>query len=584
MGLTALGELAKRQAVRYDAGLPLVMVDPSAAAEGLDEAVRRRREGEPFALTVVAPAPFAQAAGRLVPQVLLGESAYDRRRTIFDALSAGKITMDAKPLEAHAPDDPARLLTLADAVRCADVWLGRSWRELAHLEERLGVRHSRPAAAPSTVRRSAGPRPGGQGILVYAPRTPVAELLTVAFGLEEVRAPVTVVCADPENGAQYRVRARFAGPAAAASLEGIGAVVAADPDDPADALAAADWGLPLAVCESSGALEYLWDCTAFGAFDFRSVLVAAQNALGNAAPSRRAWAPGIDELPGWVAAAAPPVAGGPLVSIIVPTKNRPRLLRRLLGSLRAQTYAPVEIIVVNDGGVDVAGVVGDVPGATLVVNPVSTGVAEANRIGLARARGAYAMMIADDDIIYPDHLTRCVAALERTGGAIARPLMVTGYRSLRDGRYVTAGHAVNPPGVDPTDTLLGYSVGSVALVYRIGVLRRFFPDERFGLASDWETMLRIMAEHDVVCIPVPTREQDLRDDNTQIETSGSPAMQVEYRRRLYDAHPAHDRPTTRERREQFLASLAVQGMAPPAPPLRIASPGDAGYAPDDLRA
>ncbi len=42
----------------------------------------------------------------------------------------------------------------------------------------------------------------------------------------------------------------------------------------------------------------------------------------------------------------------PLVSIIVRTKDRPKLLKRALQSIAAQTYRPIEVVLVNDGGCD----------------------------------------------------------------------------------------------------------------------------------------------------------------------------------------------------------------------------------------
>ena len=42
----------------------------------------------------------------------------------------------------------------------------------------------------------------------------------------------------------------------------------------------------------------------------------------------------------------------PLVSIIVRTKDRPKLLKRALQSIFAQTYRPIEVVLVNDGGCD----------------------------------------------------------------------------------------------------------------------------------------------------------------------------------------------------------------------------------------
>ena len=42
----------------------------------------------------------------------------------------------------------------------------------------------------------------------------------------------------------------------------------------------------------------------------------------------------------------------PLVSIIVRTKDRPKLLTRALQSIASQDYSPIEVVLVNDGGSD----------------------------------------------------------------------------------------------------------------------------------------------------------------------------------------------------------------------------------------
>jgi len=42
----------------------------------------------------------------------------------------------------------------------------------------------------------------------------------------------------------------------------------------------------------------------------------------------------------------------PLVSIIIRTKDRPKLLKRALQSIAEQTYRPIEVVLVNDGGCD----------------------------------------------------------------------------------------------------------------------------------------------------------------------------------------------------------------------------------------
>lgn len=40
----------------------------------------------------------------------------------------------------------------------------------------------------------------------------------------------------------------------------------------------------------------------------------------------------------------------PLVSIVIRTKDRPRLLEDALASISAQSYRPIQVVLVNDGG------------------------------------------------------------------------------------------------------------------------------------------------------------------------------------------------------------------------------------------
>ena len=49
----------------------------------------------------------------------------------------------------------------------------------------------------------------------------------------------------------------------------------------------------------------------------------------------------------------------PLVSVIIPTYNRPDGLRRALASVSAQTFRDFEVIVVNDAGIPVEQVVAE---------------------------------------------------------------------------------------------------------------------------------------------------------------------------------------------------------------------------------
>jgi LmbE family N-acetylglucosaminyl deacetylase/glycosyltransferase involved in cell wall biosynthesis len=109
-----------------------------------------------------------------------------------------------------------------------------------------------------------------------------------------------------------------------------------------------------------------------------------------------------------------PGEAGPLVSVIVRTKDRPVLLATALTSIAHQTYANLEIVVVNDGGQDVQDVAtasaGGIP-VTYIAHETSRGRAAAANAGLKAAKGLYLNFLDDDDVFLPDHVETLVSYL-----------------------------------------------------------------------------------------------------------------------------------------------------------------------------
>lgn len=96
----------------------------------------------------------------------------------------------------------------------------------------------------------------------------------------------------------------------------------------------------------------------------------------------------------------------PLISVIIPTYNRPDYLCELLESLAAQTYKHLQIIVVNDAGEPVDSVRELFPELDLtVVNMESNQKhVHARNRGLGLVRGEYIMLCDDDDLLLPFHV------------------------------------------------------------------------------------------------------------------------------------------------------------------------------------
>ena len=123
------------------------------------------------------------------------------------------------------------------------------------------------------------------------------------------------------------------------------------------------------------------------------------------------------------------MTAAPLVSVITPTWQRPRLLwERCIPSVAAQTYRPVEHVIASDGpDPDLAAKCaaydldywGDEPRLTYVELPEHDPAPHwgnaARLAGLAKASGEIIAYNDDDDALRPHHLAILVAALDRTG-------------------------------------------------------------------------------------------------------------------------------------------------------------------------
>jgi len=105
-----------------------------------------------------------------------------------------------------------------------------------------------------------------------------------------------------------------------------------------------------------------------------------------------------------------------LVSTIVPVHNRARLLREAVASVLAQTYRPIEVIVVDDGSTDDTRQAADAlaaehPAELRVLHQRNTGTGLAREAGRLAARGEFIQYLDSDDLLMPDKFALQVAGL-----------------------------------------------------------------------------------------------------------------------------------------------------------------------------
>ena len=106
----------------------------------------------------------------------------------------------------------------------------------------------------------------------------------------------------------------------------------------------------------------------------------------------------------------------PLVSIILPVYNAQNHLARCVGSICAQTYRNIEIIILNDGSKDqslpVCEEFRQKDPRILLVDKANSGVSDTRHLGLKLASGKYVEFVDSDDYLDPDFTERLVAAAE----------------------------------------------------------------------------------------------------------------------------------------------------------------------------
>ena len=227
----------------------------------------------------------------------------------------------------------------------------------------------------------------------------------------------------------------------------------------------------------------------------------------------------------------------PTVSVIVVTRDRPQLLAHALASVAAQSHAPLEVRVGDDGGGTAADVAGEVAVLELTLLPLSFGQAAAARnAAAAGARGEVLAFLDDDDLWQPGHLAGLAEAFADPGVGFA----------WRDSEVVQESldeHGARTPlarrrlARDWDDALMrsnGYLPPSAW-----GVRRELFErlggfDASFRYSEDWDFALRAAAVARVRRVPGVTVEVRLRAaGNASAEFT---AERLDCLRRLAERH------------------------------------------------
>ncbi len=244
----------------------------------------------------------------------------------------------------------------------------------------------------------------------------------------------------------------------------------------------------------------------------------------------------------------------PRATVVIPTHNRPHLLVRALDSLAAQTFTDFDVVVVNDGGIDVRRALGADRGlnARLIDHGVNRGRSAALNTGIDAAQGDLLAILADDDRFYPHHLETVVRAWDSLGPGHAVYSHAVQILESQDGqvrdRKLTGAQDFNYDMLQVTNYICAIAV--LVPTATLQELRGF--DTSFDVLEDWELWLRVAERLTWHHVDVPTveyRVREGRDNSTTREFFRfHPALE-----RVYAKHPLPAGSPLQASRDELLA-------------------------------
>ena len=188
---------------------------------------------------------------------------------------------------------------------------------------------------------------------------------------------------------------------------------------------------------------------------------------------------------------------GPVVSVIVPTFNRPKYLSQALASVLQQSYRNLQVIVINDGGEDVSDIINSFRDSRLkfINRKENRGKPYSLNEALNQAEGKYVAYLDDDDIYYPNHIETLVNSLEfKTDCQVAYSDFYKTYcRVTSDGSRQVLSKVVDVSrDFDRFFMMLFNHILHVSLMHRRDLIEKTGPyNEQLNVLIDWDMTRRL---------------------------------------------------------------------------------------------
>lgn len=189
----------------------------------------------------------------------------------------------------------------------------------------------------------------------------------------------------------------------------------------------------------------------------------------------------------------------PLVSVIIPTRNRPETLVRALKSVLSQTYTALEVCVVDDASsppVEVPSTLMNDPRIKIVRLETNHGAAGARNVGVGATSGPLLAFLDDDDEWLPNKTARQVKVLSNQSDDVAGT--ECGYQVWEKGQ-LTAMHLPAARRDLSWELFFHPVTGAWSVLMRRDVFEELGGfDESLERHEDWDLWLRLVERYDLI--------------------------------------------------------------------------------------
>jgi glycosyltransferase involved in cell wall biosynthesis len=219
------------------------------------------------------------------------------------------------------------------------------------------------------------------------------------------------------------------------------------------------------------------------------------------------------------------------ISVVIPAYNAESTLRDTLESVRSQTLAPAEVVVIDDGSADATARIARGFGA-IVISQENRGLPAARNAGIMKASQPWIALLDADDLWHPDKIARQWEALQSCGqigmvtcdtlqfqsdtGEVTVPSLL----ALPEMRYgavaktrVSASVACFPEIIESFHQVGMFMQPSSVIVRRDLLVQVGMFDEALKSSEDVECFLRVLKLTGLVVVEAPLLHYRLHANN-----------------------------------------------------------------------